>query len=94
MITRRHALEIGGLVAAALPLAGLLYWASQGDTRSAAGLETADRCVDAAHAASGTSPSADPRCDLYFRTRSDAEADADEERWRKRQKAQQLSQHP
>ena len=79
------------LVIAVVPMAGLMYWANAGQTRSAADLEFADRCVDRVHrnrgAVEDNDPAAANRCDLYFRTRSDGDADDDDKRWEARSAA-------
>ncbi|HLY56674.1 MAG TPA: hypothetical protein VKS60_14010 [Stellaceae bacterium] len=90
MTTKRHAWGVAAVAAASVPMGGLAYWSSLGDTRTAADLEVADRCIAEAHDPQGTTPANEPdlaaRCDRYFRLRSEAEADADEQRWRDRQK--------
>jgi hypothetical protein len=76
------------LVAGALPFIGLMVVAHIEQSRSAADLALADRCVGWAHepkaeqAADG--PDLRARCERYFRNRSDDNADEDDRRWEAR----------
>src|SRR5665213_1966881 len=88
MIPRQHIWTIALLLAAAAPLAGLLYWANIAYTRSAMDLEVADRCVDWAHKTHDVraldGPEIAAKCDRYFRVRSDKDENEDNRRWEAR----------
>lgn len=79
------------LVGGAIPLIIIGYWYELTGGRTKELLAVADACVDWAHkprdlrAIDG--PEAAQRCDLYFRTRSDHDADEDDSRWKSRQAA-------
>jgi len=80
-MTRKHALQLAGLVASCLIFGALMYWISIQDTRSPSALALADQCVDEEHRAAHLDPNLSVRCQQYFRLRSDREAAADEQWW-------------
>jgi hypothetical protein len=85
MALRQHIGSITLLVGSVLALGGVMYLANAQASRSAADLAVADRCVDWAHTPREAQPTLDPetaaKCDLYFRVRSEKNADEDEKRW-------------
>ena len=95
---RRHFWTTALLGAAALPLVGIMIYATSARTRSDADLAVADRCVDWAHesqeAQAAERPDLAARCDRYFRSRSSEEADEDLQRWEHRKAADRLGPDP
>jgi hypothetical protein len=85
---RKHFWTTLMLVGATVPLAGLIVYANRVQTRTAEDLALADRCVAWSHespdgqAADGTELST--RCNLYFRARSNEDAEEDTARWQRR----------
>ena len=88
MPLRKYISTIVLMTAGALPFAGLMIVAHFAQSRSAADLAVADRCVDWVHepkdgqAADG--PDLRARCERYFRIRSEDNADEDDRRWQAR----------
>jgi hypothetical protein len=85
-VTRRQTISTAILVvASAVPLLGLMYFANLAATRSAADLAFADQCVDWAHkdrsAQAADGPVVAATCDRYFHFRSEDNADEDDRRW-------------
>jgi hypothetical protein len=85
---RRSLMYIGVLVAGAIPLAALGFWGEIMGDRDPAALAIADGCVNWAHRprAERQQESQDfiGKCDLYFKVRSDSNADEDEARFKAR----------
>jgi hypothetical protein len=85
---RKHFWTTTLLTVATVPLIGLMIYANLARTRSAAELAVADRCMDWAHESHQIQQTDDPglsaRCNLYFRVRSDENADEDIRRWETR----------
>ncbi len=65
-----------------------MIYAERAQTRSAADLAVADRCMEWSHENSGTQlkdgPELAARCNRYFRIRSEKDADEDIQRWQAR----------
>jgi uncharacterized protein (DUF2237 family) len=85
---RKHFWTALPLVGATVPLVGLILYANRVQTRTAEDLALADRCIVWSHespdaqAADGTDLST--RCNLYFRARSNENAEEDTARWQRR----------
>nr|QOL00429.1 hypothetical protein [uncultured organism] len=85
MAIRKYFGTTTAMIAGAVPFVGLMVLAHIEQSRSAADLALADRCVDWAHepkdrqAADG--PDLAARCERYFRVRSADNADEDDRRW-------------
>ena len=76
------------LTVATIPLVGLMIYANLAQTRSAADLAVADRCMDWSHESYDVQlkdgPEVATRCNRYFRTRSDENASENIRRWEAR----------
>ena len=84
----RQATSIAVFLGAIALMAGFMIWADIAETRTGAALEIADRCVAWAHegsaAQAGAGTEIATRCNQYFNTRSDTDADDDDQRWQAR----------
>jgi hypothetical protein len=85
---RKHFWTVVLLICAAIPLVGLMIYASLAQTRSATDLAVADRCMDWSHESQYMQLADDPelaeKCNLYFRVRSTENAGEDIRRWERR----------
>jgi hypothetical protein len=84
-LIRKHFWTAVLLIGATIPLLGLMIYADRAQTRSADELVVADRCVDLSHesddAQLADGPDLEAKCGLYFRARSNENADEDLRRW-------------